>query len=417
MPRQDLMVKRVAGSVQQVAAWLFFLSVPIANVPALVYGSLILFLLAGLLAADKTQPPLSTLLIFGLYVLVATASLSWTFEFNNTLTALKREVYIPTLVFFVFYCLRFPGQRKVMVSGLLIGLVAVVEIFVAESIPMPEHLKSLVQHYNPGVGDFSTFAILLIPVFYVAYIGAKSSRLARTIFYIVVAAFVLFAGYLTKNRMFWPASSVTLFALFVFSLISRRAVFKRQHVAMVAAVACILLALSLAFAFVKNHTAPQVSVGGQVEKVVDRDPRWKIWQYWVQLIEARPVLGYGYGRFVALRHSEIPIKADDQQALSGGHGHNIFLNQCSEIGIVGLISFLVMWVLLWRQYWRHIRHPAVRHFAIAGLVLMIAYLTKNMTDDFYTRRNLLMFWALNGLWLRTVHDKLRHVTRTEVGAT
>ena len=207
--------------------------------------------------------------------------------------------------------------------------------------------------------------------------------------------------------MFWPATSITLFALFVFGLVSEKVSLGRKHVVMGVAAACILATLSLAFAFVKNHMSSQVSVQGRVEKVVDQDPRWEIWQYWVKLIEARPILGYGYGRYVALRHSDIPIPNEARAALANGHGHNIFLNQLSEIGVVGLGAFLLMWVLLWRQYWQYIRHPNVRHLAVAGLVLMIAYLTKNMTDDFYTRRNLLLFWALNGLWLRAIHDGVR----------
>ncbi|WP_097458958.1 glycosyltransferase family 9 protein [Mangrovitalea sediminis] len=400
-------MKDITAKFQQFWAWLFFFSIPIANAPALTFGALILMLLTSIVSAEKVRPPLSLLGIFAAYILVSTASLAWTFEPGATLTALKREVYIPTLIFFVFYCFRLPNSRSIVTAALGVGLVLITFVFMAESGALRQYVGSAIQHYNPGVGDFSTYAVLLLPILYWASHGSDGFDPRKTIGAIVGVLLIFYGGYLTKNRMFWPAASVTLLALFLIHLGGRERQWGARQVVSLSLVAAALISVSLVFAYVKYHGPSTASVDSQVETVVDKDPRWEIWSYWIRLVDVHPWLGYGYGRYIALRHSPVPQPEAARGYLSMGHGHNIFLNQASEIGIIGLVSFSLMWVLLWRQYWRHLRNPAIRHYAAAGLVLMIAYLMKNITDDFYTRRNLLLFWALNGLWLRSIHDHLR----------
>ena len=404
----DGALKDITAKFQQLWAWLFFFSIPIANAPALMFGAFILMLLTSIVSAEKVRPALPLLGVFLAYIIVSTASLAWSFELGATFTALKREVYIPTLIFFAFYCLRLPNSRSIVTTGLGVGLVLITFVFVAKSGALHPYVGSAIQHYNPGVGDFSTYAVLLLPVLYWALHGGDGFGARKTIGAIIGILLIFYAGYLTKNRMFWPGASITLLALFLIHMVSKeeRQWGPRQLISL-SLVAGALISVSLVFAYVKYHGPSTKSVDSQVETVVDQDPRWEIWRYWVRLIDVHPWLGYGYGRYIALRHSPVPQPEAARDALSMGHGHNIFLNQASEIGVIGLASFCLMWVLLWRQYWRHLRDPAIRHYATAGLVLMIAYLMKNLTDDFYTRRNLLLFWALNGVWLRSIHDHLR----------
>lgn len=402
MQRQQLTEK-----IHQLSAWLFFLAIPVANVPALMYGSLFLLLIFGAVSAEKTWPPRSLFWLFIPYVLIASASITWSFEAGNTLTALKREVYIPTLIFFTFYSLKFPRQLGITASALLVGLVFVCAVFASAGYPLPRSVQTVIQHYNPGVGDFSTFCILAVPVFYLVVTHAPVGRFARVAIAIVFLSLIFYGAFLTQNRMFWPAVAVTLFALLALHFLTASRKPEFRHLLAVAMSALVLVTLSLVFAYVKTAPSPGESLDGQVTTVVDHDPRWEIWPYYLRLIEKRPWLGYGYDRYIAYRHSTIPVPPADKAALSQGHGHNIFINQAAEIGIIGLASFILLWILLWRQYWRFIKSGPVRHYAVAGLILMIGYLTKNLTDDFYTRRNLLMFWALNGIWLRVIHDRAR----------
>jgi len=167
----------------------------------------------------------------------------------------------------------------------------------------------------------------------------------------------------------------------------------------------LVLLISFVSVTLKHKIRPGESSMVHVDTVVDHDPRWKIWSYWVLMIEKKPFLGYGYGKEIALRHSPIPISDDDRSIITLGiHGHNVFLNELSQLGITGLVLFLIMLYLLGRQYWKVLNYHQGKIYGIVGLTLMMGYFSKNITDDFYTRQNLYFFWAMNGCLLRAIYN-------------
>lgn len=71
--------------------------------------------------------------------------------------------------------------------------------------------------------------------------------------------------------------------------------------------------------------------------------RTQVWQAAVQLFKENPLFGIGYGEFsnvVTLRQKELAIS----QSAVGYHAHNDYLQLLAEMGVLGLISILFLFV-------------------------------------------------------------------------
>jgi O-antigen ligase len=134
----------------------------------------------------------------------------------------------------------------------------------------------------------------------------------------------------------------------------------------------------------------------QAQVAVKVDPRWEIWRFSIAKIAEHPLVGGGMGRYVFRKL--YPEFQPDQ--LLHWHAHNMILNKGIQMGVPGMLSFLLLWIALGRQLLRHVRsRGADGGLAVAGLSIFAAVFFKNMTDDFFVRDTALMFWLVMGLLL------------------
>jgi hypothetical protein len=66
---------------------------------------------------------------------------------------------------------------------------------------------------------------------------------------------------------------------------------------------------------------------------------------------------------------------------------------------VGLFAFVIILLLLAREYVAMLGVHELAPWGIVGLALLAGFLAKNQTDDFLHRHNALVFWALHGALL------------------
>ncbi len=160
-----------------------------------------------------------------------------------------------------------------------------------------------------------------------------------------------------------------------------------------------LLAVQLLRRGPATGTAPAAiatidQVEGAVNAAVMSDPRWGLWKFSLEKIVENPLLGGGIGRgvFDKLYSEYMP------EDVLLWHAHNMILNKGIQMGIPGMIVFLVLWVALAIEMLKHCRRPAAtRYLAMAGFAAVVAVFTKNMTDDFFVRNVALLFWLTMGL--------------------
>jgi O-antigen ligase len=88
----------------------------------------------------------------------------------------------------------------------------------------------------------------------------------------------------------------------------------------------------------------------QLPDVTSMGIRVVIWQTTAELIQARPLLGYGLGGYAPAYATRIAQKhSDGWRAIVTVDPHNQYLYVWAEAGLLGLLAFLGFLVALWRQ--------------------------------------------------------------------
>jgi O-antigen ligase len=120
------------------------------------------------------------------------------------------------------------------------------------------------------------------------------------------------------------------------------------------------------------------------------------WQAGLNMIEAEPWTGVGFGNYEA---------AYDQYRLINwqialAHAHNYYINIWAETGLFGLMAYAAFWVCVFAATWRVARNPSAGawRFVALGLMGTWAHLAAhNVVDNLYVANMTLLIGALLGL--------------------
>lgn len=119
------------------------------------------------------------------------------------------------------------------------------------------------------------------------------------------------------------------------------------------------------------------------------------WQAALNMATAHPWLGVGFGNYEAAyaQHSLM----NWEMAL--GHAHNYYLNVLAETGIIGLVTYLAMWVSMFALTWRARQHPdLLARLTAVGLLGTWTYLSiHSLTDNLYVNNVFLHLGVMFGL--------------------
>jgi O-antigen ligase len=134
--------------------------------------------------------------------------------------------------------------------------------------------------------------------------------------------------------------------------------------------------------------------------------RTQIWAANVDMVKARPVLGWGYGNYKRFRDPYyVPYPGADNTA----HAHNNFLQVWVDTGLVGLAAFVYLfWAILERGLWTYRRLPATAeplNSIVLGCVLaVLGFLVGGMTQyNFGDSEVAIVLWFTVGVTMR-VHQ-------------
>jgi O-antigen ligase len=239
-----------------------------------------------------------------------------------------------------------------------------------------------------GVGDYSTYLILVLPFLLLAAIKAPIKKFPSNLVWLLLPI-LLMGGYLTLNRAFWPALIVvsTIFGLLYFFRTNSPRINKR-----IIGIAILLgiLAVTQFISVVKHKAAPTGTDAEIVTKAMQEDPRISLWKFAIKDIRERPLTGAGFGRGAW------------RQPFHGYlHAHNLFLDYALQMGVGGLLALMLLFWAIGREFWMLYRakDSDISLIGIVGLALLCGVIAKNMTDDFFVRQHALLFWALVGMCL------------------
>ncbi|MFT5873319.1 MAG: putative inorganic carbon (HCO3(-)) transporter, partial [Clostridium sp.] len=127
--------------------------------------------------------------------------------------------------------------------------------------------------------------------------------------------------------------------------------------------------------------------------------RLKLWKTAIMMIKEHPILGVGNGNFVT-RYNEYVIKYKELKYFEYQDypAHNSYLKVQSELGIIGILSFLgVITIALFRikKLYSTTMDKFHKPFYMGVMASMIAFIFMNISDNlFFVPKATTYFWFL-----------------------
>jgi O-antigen ligase len=352
----------------------------------------------------RAAPPLPLKLPLALWAGLALLSVSWSTNPGFSLGEFKTEIVYGLIAFASFFVVTQDRMRLItLVAAALLGTLVTL-LIAAAHFATSSSAMVYEWEWQHGPVSYSTYLATISPLLIYASLHPWQARWVRPLMLLTWLLF-LFIAYKTGNRMFWLSLGG---AGFLFMGLVWMKLQDRKRARMVALSALAGLALIGAL-FVLVAQQRLVDPMQQAQPATDgalahagatlaQSERYEIWRYWVERIKERPWSGVGFGRDLPHMVYEKPAAWFD---LMFAHAHNLFLDYALQLGIPGVAVLLLLLGALAREFMRLYRHPNQEAWmlGVCGLAVLVAMLSKNMTDDLFWRTDALLFWALMGMLL------------------
>lgn len=129
--------------------------------------------------------------------------------------------------------------------------------------------------------------------------------------------------------------------------------------------------------------------------------RYNLWVGTINLLISHPIFGAGLNGFKDLYAANYRLSVNQEQLQ---YPHNIILNFWSETGLLGLISFIWLQVLIFRNFLSAFLKNNQRIFGLGIICAFVFLILQGLVDVPYFKNDLsLEFWAILGifeLWLQ-----------------
>jgi O-antigen ligase len=349
-------------------------------------------LCAGVLARERgavnVLPPIWWAWLF--FALWAAASITWSLEPARSQKEWQNEVFYTALALVVCYIgAQANDAARAFIVALGSGAVlACASALWAFASGMPPEWNA---GWHGGPGDHSAALLTLMPCALAVVWYGRQAHWSRPAIWAGVLLIVIFlaSAHVTQNRTVWLGFALEI-GIFVVVLALRRSGNRRAQLRIALAGVVTIAAMGTVVLLVQ---AERESSGAFS---MSADPRLSIWPKATQHIEQRPLTGYGFGR--GLLRERLPGEANHELAW---HAHNLFLDLALQVGLTGLVLFLVLLAATLREGLRFAADPSAATAAcgVALIAVLAGMLTRNMTDVLFVRQNSLLFWGMTGVLL------------------
>lgn len=329
-----------------------------------------------------------------LWAAVACGSLLYAADFRYSLGELKNEVGYTLLTFWVFLAFTRDDNRLRAVLFSIALSASVIAIWAVSLRLKTGYWDEVARH--GGSGAFGSLSVMLVPVLVVLWFIWPRARLV----WICVAFVSLVAAYFSYQRAVWPIFGIQ--ALLTAYLLSRRyRIAPNRKIRLQGAVVAVLIFAAGSWF---SQGAKVASYGAAA--TLERDSRVIQWPAVIHRILENPLSGAGFGReAMKLGHPDLITP----EFPHFWHAHNVFLNYGLEMGLLGSVVLMVLFAAL---IWRFLRMNStgdndVSVIGLAGVLVVVAVVFRNLTNDFFVRDASLLFWAICGALFGVALRKLR----------
>ncbi|HEY7240780.1 MAG TPA: O-antigen ligase family protein [Burkholderiales bacterium] len=343
----------------------------------------------------RLLPPI--LLPFLLWAGWAWLSVVWSIEPERTLKELRNEIVYTGLALWVcFVAAQVANAARIVIPVVGAAAAAVMAIGLRDySIGWERYVVGL----HGGPGDHSSALLTLAPCVAMTawYAWRTGSRVVIQLPVWILALLIPASAYCTLNRTVWIGLGVEVLLIGLLIRLRQRESMRRPWSAR-AKVASGLVAVAVvggAAVTLDEIQAKREAVGGTT---LAADHRLLLWPEIFELIDQRPLTGYGFGRGLLRRPLRAEFGTVDGQLW---HAHNTFLEQLIQLGVPGLALFVLLLAAILREGWRLTLDASDFRTAcgIALIGVLAGMLVRNMTDTLFVRGNSLLFWGVTGTLL------------------
>lgn len=375
--------------------WLVFANaaiIPLNGVIALSRLLMALFLVSGIFRLVRNNTLNAQAWPIWLWFSIPFCSLFWSQDLDVSIGNLSHDVIYPC-VFFTLgaYALR-ESERVKVIEGFLCGMFAVTLITLyrvfSHSIVDPVEMQPL----NHGIGEYSTIIVLAISSLTFFY---RKWNLALLLGFFVV---FLLGLLVTQNRMGWLSLISVVIALGLICWIKAPTHEKIRVLIFTIFLSAILFAAYYFIASGKSISAFERDLqGNSAILTLFHNERFEMWKFWLGEGLKNPWLGFGFGyEMTQSLYAGIKNPILD---LVNIHAHNVFVDYFLQLGLLGLSVFIFAMSWLIARAISLMKDQDNRIDGVALLLIVVAMLSKSLTDDFFTRTPLLAFWLMVGVLL------------------
>jgi len=281
-----------------------------------------------------------------------------------------------------------PEQVKYILGALLVGNVIMVAYGIIDFFRQGGILfdyKVRAGSLHSGMGTFGTYLSTIIPFILVGSFFVGNPRLSLAI--LILFSLNIFALILNFSLGAW----VAIFALCVvvgFKFLHRKVVFSILF----------FLLIGIFFLF-PNSSRPFYHRFTDFTEGPDAyNTRWALTKFSLEKIKENPIRMIGFGqRSFTKEYNEFVQKYKN---LPMWHAHNIFLNIALQTGLQGLILFCFLLYQLLSYCHEKAKvegNPLRKFYLTAAIMMVITFLVRNLSDDFFKDDSALLFWLLSGI--------------------
>ncbi|HJZ24369.1 MAG TPA: O-antigen ligase family protein [Candidatus Babeliales bacterium] len=252
----------------------------------------------------------------------------------------------------------------------------------------------------------------LLPIVIYLLLSCKEYR---TRIYLITLVFVgSFSVVLTQNRTSWVAIFITVLFLLVIA--------KRRYLIIFVLLVCLLMYFVGSSKY-SSHARTIFQVSQLSTSKSPLGQRLLCWNTSVEIIKDYPFLGIGIGPRIfrntyqkyaqeIVNKKNLKIKKIERVS----HAHNVFLTIFVEMGILGLISFIWLYVTIFYsaiKLYKTSRDERTRNVIMGIVGSLLCIFLHGATDNFIKKPDVLFLWFIIGILFALIQKQDKSTTTGE----
>ncbi len=217
--------------------------------------------------------------------------------------------------------------------------------------------------------QFSQFLVLVVPLLFASFKGGKPKK----IFLLILVAFIYLTAILLKNR----TVLIVLFGIYPMLLFFFAIRKKSRKIKGIILISFLVLAGTSFIVLKSTNLDPNSRIGNLLEtNFGSGNERIRIWKNSIELAKEHPIIGYGTGDWKAeILRTPLRFTQAEKGEVFYQRAHNDFIQLLVEQGLLGLLLFVIFFVLALIRILKSTVDSKVKHASLAGVLgfMVIAF--------------------------------------------